>query len=339
MLVLVSAVPLALLLSATVTPQLTATRATGPSVVMRALPSRRSSLGSSGLASLSKRGARRKRGSLKEDQRKAHEMLGVEYGEGGGRGPAIADPGADQAIAAVRGRIAPFRYLCVMDVEATCDRSNKGWVHEIIELPVVLVDLHTLTIVDEFQSYVRPTVNTTLTEFCTQLTGITQSQVDAAPTLPEVLEKVDAFLTSQGLDYTGDTRDFAFATDGPWDLMHFLDGECNRKDIPKPAYFDKWVNIKDLYADFYRVRRCKIAKMLEGQGMKFEGRLHSGIDDTRNIARIAMKLASDGCRMYLNEALPSRRQSRNVGAFASMELKPLVPTASMRAAVMGGDKQ
>ena len=39
------------------------------------------------------------------------------------------------------------------------------------------------------------------------------------------------------------------------------------------------------------------------------------------------------------QTVTSRRQSRNVGAFASMELKPLVPSASMRAAVMGGDKQ
>ena len=31
-------------------------------------------------------------------------------------------------------------------------------------------------------------------------------------------------------------------------------GECERKGIRKPAYFDKWVNLKDLYADFYKVR-------------------------------------------------------------------------------------
>merc|ERR1711924_172413 len=76
------------------------------------------------------------------------------------------------------------------------------------------------------------------------------------------------------------------------------DGECERKGIRKPAYFDKWVNLKDLYADFYKVKRCKIKRMLELQGMQPEGRLHSGIDDTRNIARIAMQMARDGCRMY-----------------------------------------
>ena len=71
--------------------------------------------------------------------------------------------------------------------------------------------------------------------------------------------------------------------------------------------------------------------MLELQGMQPEGRLHSGIDDTRNIARIAMQMGRDGCRMYLNEALPARRQSSNVATAAgvpgfkpmTMKLKPL----------------
>ena len=326
---------------------------------------------------LSRRANRRKRGSLAEDQRKARQMLGVPLGEGGERAAAISDPRTDEALAAVRGRIAPFRYLCVMDVEATCDKSNRGWAHEIIELPIVLVDLHTLTVVNEFKSYVRPTVVTTLTDFCTELTGIGQKSVDEVPTppppsplplpplpplppllpspaaslshhpcphhpcphrpclqhppsprptsqadtLPEVLERIDTWLTSNNLTYDADRRDFAFATDGPWDLMQFLDGECERKGIRKPDYFDKWVNLKDLYADFYKVKRCKIARMLELQGMQPEGRLHSGIDDTRNIARIAMQMGRDGCRMYLNEALPMKRRANAVQGNA--QFKPM----------------
>ena len=42
--------------------------------------------------------------------------------------------------------------------------------------------------------------------------------------------------------------------------------------------------------------------------LRFEGRLHSGLDDTRNIARIALKLSSDGATLYVNEALPARCQ-------------------------------
>ena len=90
--------------------------------------------------------------------------------------------------------------------------------------------------------------------------------------------------------------------------MVITPGECERKGIRKPAYFDKWVNLKQLFADHYKVRRCKIAKMLERHGMRFEGRLHSGIDDSRNIARIAAQLVRDGSPVYINEGLPPRQR-------------------------------
>ena len=64
--------------------------------------------------------------------------------------------------------------------------------------------------------------------------------------------------------------------------------------------------------------------MLELQGMQPEGRLHSGIDDTRNIARIAMQMGRDGCRMYLNEALPLKRRSSTVqAALTDTGFKPM----------------
>ena len=214
----------------------------------------------------------------------------------------------------------PFPYLCVFDVEATCDEKSgfNNYHHEIIEFPVVVIDLHNNgEVFAEFHSYVKPTVNTTLTDFCTKLTGITQEQVDAAPTLPEVLAQFDAWRLEKGLTYTEEQKDFAFAADGPWDLRFFLHGECSRKGIEKEAYFEKWCNIKGLFADFYRTRQCKIHRMLEKQGMKFEGRLHSGIDDTRNIARIAAKMRKDGAVLYVNEALPPAL--RNGGLLAGGE--------------------
>ena len=83
-----------------------------------------------------------------------------------------------------------------------------------------------LQVCGEFHSYVRPTVNQTLSKFCTTLTGISQSAVDQAPTLGEVLVQCDAWLNERGLLNTLTRRDFAFAADGPWDLKFFLDAEC-----------------------------------------------------------------------------------------------------------------
>jgi len=253
---------------------------------------------------LGRRSRRRKRGVAKAERAKGVDTLRL----------------SDLGGGAVPIRKAPFRYLCVLDVEATCERNTKHYIHEIIEFPVVVVDLDEKEVVGEFHTYVRPTVNTTLTEFCTKLTGITQDRVDDAPTLAEALQMFEEWRLEQpfGLVHTPEQQAFAFAADGPWDLRFFLHGECERKGILKPAYFDKWVNVKALFADFYRCRTCKIHRMLEIQNMRFEGRLHSGIDDTRNIARIAKRMAEDGCSFYLNEALSVRDQAASRGAFASL---------------------
>ena len=49
---------------------------------------------------------------------------------------------------------------------------------EIIEFPAVLINCHKCEVVDEFRSYCRPVRNPMLTEFCTELTGITQVLLD-----------------------------------------------------------------------------------------------------------------------------------------------------------------
>ena len=208
----------------------------------------------------------------------------------------------------------PFQYLCVIDVEATCEEGVgfHDQLHEIIEFPVVVLDLSDGGVLGEFHSYVRPTDNGTLSAFCSQLTGISQELVDTAPTLPEVLSQFEEWRLSQGLVYSEEEKNFAFAADGVWDLRFFLHGECARKGFPKPAYFEKWCNLKELFADFYRVRPCKIEQMLELQGMQLEGRLHSGIDDTRNIARIAAQMVEDGAVIYVNEVLPPAMRSGGV---------------------------
>lgn len=91
----------------------------------------------------------------------------------------------------------PFEYYIVLDLEATCDRDhNFGFYpQEIIEWSCVLVHSVSRTMRDEFQRYIRPTVNPTLTTFCTELTGIQQAWVDAADTLDKVLEQFDLVLS------------------------------------------------------------------------------------------------------------------------------------------------
>ncbi|WP_460146729.1 exonuclease domain-containing protein [Pseudomonas sp. S2_A02] len=72
---------------------------------------------------------------------------------------------------------------------------------ETIEIGLVVIDLETLEIVDEFQRFVRPQINPILTDFCKQLTSIQQADVDVdvdvdgALTYREVGEELRTFAT------------------------------------------------------------------------------------------------------------------------------------------------
>ncbi|KAL7844021.1 hypothetical protein SRHO_G00225600 [Serrasalmus rhombeus] len=196
-----------------------------------------------------------------------------------------------------------YDYICVVDFEATCEESNPSdFLHEIIEFPMVLIDTHTLEIVDCFQEYVKPELNPQLSDFCIELTGIAQEMVDEADTFPRVFRRVVAWLQEKEL---GTKYKYALLTDGSWDMSKFLYTQCRLSHIRYPKFARKWINIRKSYANYYKVARnkTKLSCMLENLGMKYEGRPHCGLDDSRNIARIAIHMLKDGCQLRVNECL------------------------------------
>ena len=213
------------------------------------------------------------------------------------------------------------KVIGVLDFECTCEENTWSYLHEVIEFPVVLVDTSTKQIVDSFHRYVRPTENATLTKFCSTLTGIDQEQVDNAEPIDTVLHELDAWLRSKDLVHGGgathDFSVFAFATDG-WDLDHFLDVECRRKGLYKPgAYLDRWVDLEKIFKEKRAnaddrngrkkprsSRRANLLTMLRHHKLQFEGRLHCGADDARNLARVALALLeADEDPLRVNDAL------------------------------------
>jgi 3'-5' exoribonuclease 1 len=176
-------------------------------------------------------------------------------------------------------------YYAVLDFECTCwermDEPDPSRQHEIIEFPVVFVNSTTLETDFEFHEFVRPTENPILSEFCIQLTGIRQSQVDDADDLQTVLKRLDDFLNSNKID------DLTICTDGPWDISKFIGPEATRKGIQIPSWALKWLDVRMKFQHVYRLEsRLGLEAMLGHIGLEFAGRPHSGIDDTRNIARI-----------------------------------------------------
>merc|ERR1712070_387268 len=92
----------------------------------------------------------------------------------------------------------------------------------------------------------------------------------------------------------GKGRRFLLCSDGPWDTRKFLAPECRRKRIALPACWDRFVDIRQSFKQAFNVRHCNVNKMLAHRGLRFEGRPHSGIDDTRNIARILAEVLRAG---------------------------------------------
>ncbi|XP_032069528.1 3'-5' exoribonuclease 1 [Thamnophis elegans] len=196
-----------------------------------------------------------------------------------------------------------YNYICVIDFEATCEEKNQPeFTHEIIEFPIVLLNTQTLQIEDTFQQYVKPEINPQLSDFCINLTGISQELVEKADEFPKVLQCVVDWMKQKEL---GSKYSYCILTDGSWDMSKFLNIQCRISRLKYPSFAKKWINIRKSYGNFYKVPRCqtKLSTMLEKLGMDYDGRPHSGLDDSKNIARIAIRMLQDGCELRVNERM------------------------------------
>jgi len=167
-------------------------------------------------------------------------------------------------------------HILVVDLEATCDRT--GWSHdlsEIIEIGAVLVDDRSLSAVDAFQTFVQPVAHPTLTRFCTELTSITQAQVDAAPRFPEAMVRLRCWL---------DGRSALFASWGVYDKNQ-LRRDAHRHGVKLPLGKGH-VDLKRAFAARVGKPPMGMAGALRLVGLPLEGTHHRGIDDATNIARL-----------------------------------------------------
>mmetsp|Transcript_14837 Transcript_14837/g.26307 ORF Transcript_14837/g.26307 Transcript_14837/m.26307 type:complete len:610 (-) Transcript_14837:30-1859(-) len=216
----------------------------------------------------------------------------------------------DEAMASAQPS---YKYWLVMDFEATCEKDAKSWPNEIIEFPACLVDPTSGEIVDEFRSMVRPTERPILTAFCTELTSITQDQVDSAPALPEVLSKFDSWLASHGISESGALSCWC----GDWDLRTCLPRECARKGLRGvvPPVLRECCNVKIVFCEIMGTsKRQGMDGMLDQLGIELVGHHHLGIDDSRNIAKIAVALAERAGR----ESLAPTTHAARKGAAKAM---------------------
>ncbi len=178
-------------------------------------------------------------------------------------------------------------YYLVIDLEATCDENHRipRERTEILEIGAVLVAERTLRIEDELQTFVKPVLHPQLTPFCTKLTSIVQTEVDAAPKFPEAINALRAFVGKKPV---------LFCSWGDYDKSQFTrDAARHRVSLP---FGREHMNLKRAFSErLGESRPYGLGQSLTRLGLRFQGTAHRGIDDARNIARLLpMILGRDG---------------------------------------------
>ncbi len=171
-------------------------------------------------------------------------------------------------------------YFLIIDLEATC--SDDGIIPseemEIIEIGAVMLNRSNWEIDSEYQQFIKPVRHPQLTEFCTELTTITQQDVEMAPNFPEVISQFKEWIDSYPKNI--------FCSWGNYDKNQFIqDCEFHNVDYPFGA---EHRNIKKEFSLYIgdKKKRFGMTQALEKLGIELQGTHHRGIDDARNIAAI-----------------------------------------------------
>ena len=176
--------------------------------------------------------------------------------------------------------------VVIVDLEATCQRErNPDFISEIIEIGAVKIEND--TVVEEMSLFVKPTINPILTDFCTELTSITQEDVDNGLSRKIALSKFSDFCQD---------ADFILSW-GNYDKNQLIK-ELKRFGM-KYDWLDNHRNLKHQFAILHGMQKpCGMEKALSLSGLKLDGTHHRGIDDAKNIGKIFLKFKNEWSFMY-----------------------------------------
>lgn len=207
-----------------------------------------------------------------------------------------------------------YKYLLCIDFEATCFDMpiyQKRKIQEIIEFPAVLINLTNGQIEKEFHKYVRPVEIPILSDYCTNLTKISQETVAQADPLPIVLEEFRVWLKEVIKEkdlIMPKTRksnldgNCCIVTWTNWDIQIQLRNECNRKQLQKLSVFNQWMDLKEIFMEKCTGKdQYSFGQALARENLEFVGTPHSGIDDARMTAKLAYKLHREGSYLRITK--------------------------------------
>ena len=204
--------------------------------------------------------------------------------------------------------------LLALDLEATCDAPRSPQPQEVIEIGAVLMDGETCTETARFHTHVRPTLHPILPDFCVAFTGVTQADVDAAPTLGPALDALTAWLVDNGAlssttTTTADPHRLLPVTVGDWDLDTLLLRQAEAVGIELPSWAAAWCDAQVLYREHYLRPRASLASMLADLGLTHSGRPHAALDDAASLGVLLTAMARDGAVAEVTRSADSSVQA------------------------------
>lgn len=189
---------------------------------------------------------------------------------------------------ALRQQLGESRWLLCVDLEATCDDYPAGLdeaarnAHvlevqrhdmETIEIGIALLDVQLeYRIVDHFGQFVRPLLRPKLTEFCTGLTGISQSDVDTAERFAVVQDQLGDWLAPR------DTEGWRWCSWGDYDRKQ-LKEDAIRAGVDVLLDPARHINLKKCFWKIFACRALGLKCAVESIGLSWEGKHHRAIDD------------------------------------------------------------
>jgi inhibitor of KinA sporulation pathway (predicted exonuclease) len=168
----------------------------------------------------------------------------------------------------------------VIDLEATTEEG--GWPvseMEIIEIGASLINAqgHELSY---FQRLVRPTRRPQLTQFCQQLTQISQADIDTAAPFPIIWTQFEHWLSGHHKNLVG------WLSWGDYDRKQ-LETEWHQHALSSHLKRVEHYNLKNHFAQARQLTKpIGLKSALHLAGFQFTGQQHRALTDARNTARL-----------------------------------------------------
>lgn len=175
-----------------------------------------------------------------------------------------------------------MKNFIIFDLEATCYMKDApdGFFNEIIEIGAIKID-STGKEIDRFSKFLKPLKFPYISDFCTELTTITQTDIDNAPDAKSVLQEFLDFID----------KDSLLVSWGYYDINQLThDLKLNRiehQSLEHRSFKHDYAKINNFTGK--RKNGIGVKRALQNENMEFVGQHHRGIDDAINIKNIFLK--------------------------------------------------